>query len=173
MSMKFGLNLEAEFLRAELLDHSAPGDIKTFLHAVFWASVEHLRARVMIDIRAPEPLFTSVRDENFRYVRRIAWYRTNRIALVGNVLAPGVAASDIEALARKQGVILRSFDNEQQALEWFRDRRKFNRRHELLRQKARALEHGRHRAGVAASDRRAVTDRRHPEAGMASVSRVN
>ncbi len=131
--MKYVLTLEAEFLKAELFERESLDDARAFLHSVFWASVQHLRANVLIDVRSEKPLFSSQDDEIFPFVRRLAWYRTNRIALIGNVQATELPNAEVESHAGDRGIRLRSFTDEASALKWFRDRRGADRRQALIR----------------------------------------
>jgi len=61
-------------------------------------------------------------------VKRNAWYRSNKIAIVGNSARLGFPGDDIQARARRQGLNLSLFPDEGAALRWFHDRRQGLRR---------------------------------------------
>jgi hypothetical protein len=70
-------------------------------------------------------------------VKRNAWYRSNKIAIVGSSARLGFPGDDIEVRARQQGLNLSLFPDEGAALRWFHDRRQGSRRvghDEALRQ---------------------------------------
>ncbi len=120
--MKYVITLESDYLRAELFDHGTVEDTKIFLRAVFWASVEYLRGRVLIHVRSSRPFLSAESDDAFGYIRRIGRYRTNRIALLGDI-AESSLRRYLAARAGWQNVNLRCFSDESKALHWLRDRR--------------------------------------------------
>jgi hypothetical protein len=122
--MRYLITLETDYLRAELLGQDTFEETRSFLHAVFWASIEHLRSHVLICARSTKPLFGADVEEVFPYMKRIAWYRSNKIALVGNAVPPGLSSKHIETHAQRHGINLCSFPDEAAALRWFHDRRK-------------------------------------------------
>jgi hypothetical protein len=167
--MKYTITIEPDFLRAELRAHAGGADIRAFLHAVFWAGVQHLRSNVVIEVRSAAPLFADSSDPDpldvFPYVKRIAWYRTNRIALVQSASQVGLPVEKIEAGARARRINLRCFEDEATALRWFHDRRVQDRRRPLvqLRARVRAPKAVERRAehSDAIPDRRNNMERRH------------
>lgn len=127
-AMRYQITIEADYLRAELQALESREEIRAFVHAVFSASVEYLRALVLIDVRSEKPLFSEGSEEIFPYMKRIAWYQSNKIAVIGNALAPGISDMHIRKSAQQHGINLFGFPDEAEALRWLRDRRRYERR---------------------------------------------
>lgn len=144
------ITLEAGYLRAELIDQESLSQTRAFLHAVFQASLENVRSRVLICARSPKPLYLAGCIDALPNMKRNAWYRSNKIAIVGNSASLGFPGDDIETRARRQGLNLSLFSDEGAALRWFHDRR----------QGARRVSDGNHRRDEAASLRGAIEDQR-------------
>jgi hypothetical protein len=114
--------LEADYLRVELLDQGTVDETRAFLRAVFSASLERLRAHILIYVRTRRPLFTAGASKTlFPDVRGIEWYRSNKIAIVGNCAVLGLRGNDLETCARRLNLSI--FAEEAAALRWFNDRR--------------------------------------------------
>jgi hypothetical protein len=122
-ALRYLISLEEGYLRAELIDQESLGQAKAFLRAVFRASLENVRSRVLICARSPKPLPLAGCIAALPDVKRNAWYRSNKIAIVGNSARLGFPGDDIEARARRQGLNLSLFPDEGAALRWFHDRR--------------------------------------------------
>jgi len=166
--MKYAITVEPDFLRAELLEHRTAVEARAFMHAVFWATVQHLRSNVLVIVGSATPLFSdrspSGDEDIFPYVKRIAWYRTNRIALVlpEATEAGQLSAAEVESRGRQRRINLRTFSDQPSALQWFRDRRSQDRRQAEVRLNARPTtpeRHADHSRQIL--DRRHATDRRH------------
>jgi hypothetical protein len=127
-ALRYLISLEEEYLRAELIDQESLRQTKAFLRAVFQASLENVRSRVLICARSPKPLPLAGCIAALPDVKRNAWYRSNKIAIVGNSARLGFPGDDIEARARGQGLNLSLFPDEAAALRWFHDRRQGSRR---------------------------------------------
>jgi hypothetical protein len=120
--------LEEGYLRAELINQESLRQTKAFLHAVFRASLENVRSRVLIYARSPKPLHLAGCIAALPDMKRNTWYRSNKIAVVGHNASLGFPGDDIEARARRQGLNLSLFPDEGAALRWFHDRHQGSRR---------------------------------------------
>jgi hypothetical protein len=127
-ALRYLISLEEGYLRAELIDQESLRQTKSFLRAVFQASLENVRSRVLICARSPKPLPLAGCMAALPDVKRNAWYRSNKIAIVGNSARLGFPGNDIETRARQQGLNLSLFPDEGAALRWFHDRRQGSRR---------------------------------------------
>jgi hypothetical protein len=127
-ALRYLITLEPGYLRAELIDQGSLSQTRAFLHAVFRASLENVRSRVLIYARSPKPLHLAGCVDALPDMKRNAWYRSNKIAIVGNSARLGFPGNDIEARARQQGLNLSLFPDEGAALRWFHDRRQGSRR---------------------------------------------
>ncbi|HXC37889.1 MAG TPA: hypothetical protein VN667_03005 [Burkholderiales bacterium] len=164
--MKYAITVEPDFLRAELLEHDTVAEARAFMHAVFWATVQHLRSNVLVIVSSTTPLFSDRSpggEDLFPYIKRIAWYRTNRIALVLPEAreAGQLSGQEVESRGRQRRINLRTFGDEPSALQWFRDRRNQDRRQAEVRLNARQASerHAEHARQI--PDRRHALDRRH------------
>jgi len=149
-ALKYLMTLEAGYLRAELINQESRRQTRAFLHAVFRASLENLRSRVLIYVRSSKPLYLAGCVDVLPDMKRIAWYQSNKIAIVGNSASLGSPGDYIETRARQQGLNLSFFPDEAAALRWFHDRRQGSRR----------VTDGNYRHDGAASLRRAIEDQR-------------
>ena len=127
-ALRYLISLEDGYLRAELIDQKSLRQTKSFLRAVFQASLENVRSRVLICARSPKPLPLAGCVAALPDMKGNAWYRSNKIAIVGNSARLGFPGDDIAARARQQGLNLSLFPDEAAALRWFHDRRQGSRR---------------------------------------------
>lgn len=127
-ALRYLISLEEGYLRAELIDQQSIRQTKAFLHAVFRASLENVRSRVLIYARSPKPLHLDGCVDALPDVKRNAWYRSNKIAIVGHSATLGFPGNDIQTRARRRGLNLSLFPDEGAALRWFHDRRQGSRR---------------------------------------------
>ena len=127
-ALRYLISLEEGYLRAELIDQQSRGQTKAFLRAVFQASLENVRSRVLIYARSPKLLRLDACKAALPNVKENAWYRANKIAIVGNGTSLRLPGDDIEARAKRQGLNLSLFPDEAAALRWFHDRRQGSRR---------------------------------------------
>jgi hypothetical protein len=122
--MKYRISTENGFLRADLLDRETADETRMFLQAVVLASINHQCSRVLVHVRLSKPLFTVERHGVLRTLKRIASDPTHRIALLGDTVELGMSHDYVSLLGRQQGISLRSFQTEADAVEWLKDRRR-------------------------------------------------
>ena len=122
--MEYQISTENGFLKAELLDRETADETRQFLQSVVLASVNHRCSRVLVSVRLSKPLFTIERNGVLRTLKRIAADPTHKIALLGDTVELGMSHDYVSLLGRQQGICLRSFHREAQAVEWLKDRRR-------------------------------------------------
>jgi hypothetical protein len=122
--MKYTISAENGFLRAELLDRETADETRKFLQAVVLASINHRCSRVLVHVRLSRPLFTVERHGVLRTLKKIASDPTHKIALLGDTMELGMSHDYVSLLGRQQGISLRSFHGEVEAVEWLKDRRR-------------------------------------------------
>jgi len=122
--MEYRISNENGFLRAELLDRETPDETRKFLNAVVLASIDHPCSRVLIHVRLSKPLFTIERHGVLRTLKKIASDPMHKIALLGDTVELGMSHDYFSLLGRQQGIRLRSFQSEAEAVEWLKDRRR-------------------------------------------------
>jgi hypothetical protein len=120
-AMTYRIAHEGDFLRAELAHREALEEMREFLRAVARNSARC--PVVLIRVRESKPLFHVERGGLVECLQQIARAPQHRIALIADT--PDLHASHeyLELIARQRGVRVRSFRNEAEALEWFKDRR--------------------------------------------------
>lgn len=126
--MDYRISAEDGFLRADLLDRETADEMRTFIQAVVLASLNHRCSRVLMHVRLSKPLFTIDRHGVLRILKSIAADPTHKIALLGDTVELGMSHDYVSLLGRQQGICLRSFQREAEAVEWLKDRRREERR---------------------------------------------
>src|SRR5437762_716174 len=130
-TMNYSISTENGFLRADLLERETADETRTFLQAVVLATVNHRCSRVLVHVRLSKPLFTVERHGVLRILKRIASDPTHKIALLGDTVELGMSHDYFSLLGRQQGIRLRSFQREAEAVEWLKDRRRGEERRQL------------------------------------------
>jgi hypothetical protein len=69
-------------------------------------------------------MFTVERHGVLSILKKIAADPTHKIALLGDTLELGMSHDYVSLLGRQQGITLRSFQTEVEAIEWLKDRRR-------------------------------------------------
>jgi len=139
--MQYKIAMERGFLRADLLERETAEETRRFLRAVVFESVRHGCPRVLVHVRSSKTLFTVEKFGVLETFKRLASDPAHRIALVGDTVEMGMSHDYVALLARQQGITLRNFQNESQAIEWVRDRRQpEERRHQSEQTAGAALE---------------------------------
>ena len=122
-------------------------------------SVKHGCSRILVHVRSSKTLFTVERYGVLETFKKLASDPAHRIALLGDTVELGMSHDYVALLARQQGITLRNFQNESQAIEWVKDRR----RPEERRQRSE------HTAG-ASSERRQNQRRKPPTDGSPDLT---
>src|SRR5437016_4728737 len=122
-TMQYRIGMERGFLRAELLERETAEETRRFFRAVVFESVRHGCSRVLVHVRSSKTLFTVERFGVLETFKKLASDPAHRIALLGDTVELGMSHDYVVLLARQQGITLRNFKNESQAIEWVRDRR--------------------------------------------------
>ncbi len=121
--MQYKIAMERGFLRADLLERETAEETRRFLRAVVFESVKHGCSRILVHVRSSKTLFTVERYGVLETFKRLASDPAHRIALVGDTVEMGMSHDYVALLARQQGITLRNFQNESQAIDWVKDRR--------------------------------------------------
>jgi hypothetical protein len=129
--MQYKIAMERGFLRADLLERETAEETRRFLRAVVFESVKHGCSRILVHVRSSKTLFTVERYGVLETFKKLASDPAHRIALLGDTVELGMSHDYVALLARQQGIRLRNFQNESEAVEWVRDRRRMeDRRHQ-------------------------------------------
>ncbi len=129
--MQYKIAMERGFLRADLLERETAEETRRFLRAVVVESVKHGCSRVLVHVRSSKTLFTVERYGVLETFKKLASDPAHRIALLGDTVELGMSHDYVALLARQQGITLRNFQNESQAVAWVTDRRQpGDRRHQ-------------------------------------------
>jgi hypothetical protein len=122
--MQYKIAMERGFLRADLLERETAEETRRFLRAVVFESVKHGCPRILVHVRSSKTLFTVERYGVLETFKKLASDPAHRIALVGDTVEMGMSHDYVALLARQQGITLRNFQNESQAIDWVKDRRR-------------------------------------------------
>ncbi len=134
--MQYKIAMERGFLRADLLERETAEETRRFLRAVVFESVKHGCSRILVHVRSSKTLFTVERYGVLETFKRLASDPAHRIALLGDTVELGMSHDYVALLARQQGITLRNFQNESQAVEWVKDRRQLEERRQRSEQTA-------------------------------------
>jgi len=126
--MQYKIAMERGFLRADLLERETAEETRTFLRAVVLESVKHGCSRILVHVRSSKTLFTVERYGVLETFKKLASDPAHRIALLGDTVELGMSHDYVALLARQQGISLRNFQKEAEAVEWVRDRRQLEER---------------------------------------------
>ena len=119
--MVYRITLAADFLRAELFDRETADEVKSFLRIVADACEKNQRACILLRVHPMTPMFQDDPYELFRYIGALPLPPSWKIALVGDTTDFQATHESVEAVAGKFKLNLWAFQNEAQALPWFRD----------------------------------------------------
>lgn len=111
---------EGNVIRAELFDRKTAEETRTFLESVLRAAEAHACTRVLIRVSASKPLFKVDQYGIGEYLRLLGENRSYRVALLSDTEETHMSHQYVELLARQHHAAVRSFRNEQAALEWLR-----------------------------------------------------
>src|SRR5882672_11663778 len=131
--MEYQISTEDGFLKAELLDRETADETRKFLQSVVLASINHRCSRVLVHVRLSRTLFTIERHGALGILKKIASDPMHKIALLGDTVELGMSHDYVSLLGRQQGIHIRSFQSEAEAVEWLKDRRRGDERRQLER----------------------------------------
>jgi len=112
------ITVEAGYLKADLFNRQTAEETRDALAAIAAEARKHKCSQILISVHASRPIFKVEQYGLPDYFRELG-----RIALTGDSAELRISQQYIESLARRNGINVRSFPNEQSALHWFKDRR--------------------------------------------------
>ena len=125
MPSRYSIELRGDHVYAVLHGRETAEDMRRFLQAVKTQCREHGRPLILVCIRDSRPVFKA---EDYGLSGELRGYAAElvtpacRIALVGDSSEHHHAHEYIELVARQQGVNVRAFKREEEALQWLRGR---------------------------------------------------
>ncbi len=132
--MDYEISAEPGFLRAKLFNRETVDETREFLRTVTSENRMHRRSCILLDVRASRPIFHVEQHGLFEHCRKLFAGPSCRIALVGDTKELCMSHDYIALLAQQQGLNVRSFRVEAEALRWLQDRRQQDRRQQDRRQ---------------------------------------
>src|SRR5216684_5455034 len=106
------------YLKADLFNRQTAEEARDALAAIAAEARKHACSQILISVHASRPIFKVEQYGLPDYFKELG-----RIALTGDSAELRISQQYIESLARRNGINVRSFPNEQAALYWFKDRR--------------------------------------------------
>src|SRR6266850_5178000 len=116
------ITVEAGYLKVDLFNQQTAEEARDALAAIAAEARKHNSSQILISVHASRPMFIE-QHELADYFRELGEGSKCRIALTGDSDEIRLSQQDIESLARRNGINVRSFPNEQAAVLWFKDRR--------------------------------------------------
>ena len=111
------------YLKADLFNRQTAEEAREALAAIAAEARKRACSQILISVHASRPLFKVEQYGLPDYFKGLGEIMKCRIALTGDSDELRLSQQYIELLARRNGVNVRSFPNEEAALSWFRDRR--------------------------------------------------
>jgi len=111
------------YLKADLFNRQTAEEARDALAAIAAEARKHACSQILISVHASRPLFKVEQYGLPDYFKGFGEILKYRIALTGDSEELRLSQQYVELLARRSGVNVRSFPDEQAALDWFRDRR--------------------------------------------------
>ncbi len=111
------------YLKADLFNRQTAEEAREALAAIAAEARKRACSQILISVHASRPLFKVEQYGLPDYFKGVGEVLKYRIALTGDSNELRLSQQYIELLARRNGVNVRSFPNEEAALSWFRDRR--------------------------------------------------
>jgi len=121
--MWYEITVAPDYLKADLFDRQTAGETREFLVAVAADARKHERWQVLISVHASRAIFKVEQYGLLDYFKELGGLSKYRIALTGDSEELRVSQEYVESLARQHSINVRSFQSEQAALNWLRDRR--------------------------------------------------
>jgi hypothetical protein len=111
------------YLRVDLFNQQTAEETRDALAAIAAEARKHNSSQILISVHASRPMFKVEQHELSDYFRELGEGSKCRIALTGDSHEMRLSQQYIESLARRTGINVRSFPDEQAALLWLKDRR--------------------------------------------------
>src|SRR2546423_11005948 len=111
------------YLKADVFNRQTAEEARDAFAAIAAEARKHACSRILISVHASRPLFKVEQYEIPDYFKGRGDALKYRIALTGDSDELRLSQQYLELLARRNGLDVRSFPNEQAALSWLRDRR--------------------------------------------------
>jgi len=122
--MRYEITVAPDYLKADLFDRETAGETREFLDAVSAEARKHERLQVLISVHNSRVIFKVEQYGILDYFKELGGLRKKyRVALTGDSEVIRISQEYIESLARQHSLNVRSFQSEQAALNWLRDRR--------------------------------------------------
>ncbi len=117
------ITVESGYLKADLFDRQTAEETREALAAIAVEARKHRCPQILISVHTSRPIFRVEQYGLPDYFRELGTVSKCRVALTGDSDELRLSQQYIELLARRNGVNVRSFPNEEAALSWFKDRR--------------------------------------------------
>lgn len=112
---------EGDYIRADLFDRQTAEETRGFLESVVRAAAANGCTRALIRVRSSKPMFKVNEYGIGEYLKLLGENRSYRVALLSDCEEMHMSHEYVELLAKQHRAAVRSFRNEQAALEWLRN----------------------------------------------------
>jgi len=112
-----------DYLRADLFNRKTVEETRDALAAITTEARKHGRSQILISVHSSIPIFRIEQSGLLDYFGEFGDMSKHRIALTGDSDELRLSLQYIESLARRRRINVRSFPDQQAALDWFKDRR--------------------------------------------------
>jgi hypothetical protein len=112
-----------DYLKADLFNRNTAEETRDALAAITAEARKHRFSQILISVHASRPIFKLEQSGLLDFFKRLGGMSEYRIALAGDSQELRLSQQYVEAVARRNGINVRSFPNPSAALDWFKDRR--------------------------------------------------
>lgn len=117
-----GIIVEPGYLKVDLFNQQTAAETRDALRTIAAEARKRKSSQILISVHASRPIFKVEQYGLPEYFKEVGESKC-RIALTGDSDELRLSQQYIQVLARRNGVNVRSFPNEQAALHWLKDRR--------------------------------------------------
>lgn len=123
LGMDYEIAVESRYLRAKMSGRDTGEETREFLRSIILENLKYQRSSILLDLRSSRPIFHAKPHGFFEFFRMLADGSSCKIALLGDADDLHMSHEYVALLARQQGMNVRSFRDEADALLWLGERR--------------------------------------------------
>jgi hypothetical protein len=117
------ITFERDYVKANLFNRQTAEETRQALAAITAEARKHRCSQILISVHASRSIFRVEQSGLLDFFRELGGASKYRIALTADSEDLRLSQEYIESLAQRAGINVRSFPNQEAALDWFGDRR--------------------------------------------------
>ena len=117
------ITVESGYLKAELFNRQTAGETNDALVTIAAEARRHRCWQILVSVHASRPIFKIEQSGVLDRLRALGETSKCRVALTADTEELRLSHEYLVSVAQRAGINVRSFTNQQAALDWVRDRR--------------------------------------------------